>query len=48
MYWDGSVRKLQLDIKALEWIVATRTLLMQMNNRGQTKNDWLWVALQRD
>lgn len=47
MYWDGTVRKLKLDTKALEWIVPTRSLLMQMNNRGQTKNDWLWVALQK-
>jgi DNA helicase HerA-like ATPase len=46
MYWDGTVRKLKLDMKALDWIVPTRSLIMQMNNRGQTKNDWLWVALQ--
>lgn len=45
MYWDGSVRKLKVEQKALEWIVPQQRLVMQMNNRGQTKNDFIWVSL---
>lgn len=48
MYWDGSVRKLKVEQKALEWIVPQQKLVMQMNNRGQTKNDFIWVSLAGD
>ena len=47
MYWDGSVRKLKVEQKALEWIVPQQKLVMQMNNRGQTRNDFIWVNLGR-
>lgn len=45
MFWDGSVRKLKVEQKALEWIVPQQKMVMQMNNRGQTKNDFIWVSL---
>lgn len=45
MYWDGSVRKLKIEQRALEWIVPQKKLVMQMNNRGQTRNDFIWVNL---
>lgn len=45
MYWDGSVRKLKMKPEALEWIVPHHKMIMQMNNKGQTRNQFLWVAL---
>lgn len=45
MYWDGSVRKLKIKPEALEWIVAHQKMIVQMNNRGQTRNQFLWVGL---
>ena len=48
MYWDGSVRKLKVELKALEWIVPQQKLIMQMNNLGQTRNDFIWVSLAGD
>ena len=47
MFWDGSVRKLKMKIEALEWIVPHHKMIMQMNNRGQTRNQFLWVSLDR-
>lgn len=46
MYWDGSVRKLKMQQNALEWIVPHHKMIMQMNNRGQTRNQFLWVGLE--
>ena len=45
MYWDGSTRKLKVDMGSLEWIVPQQKMVMQMNNRGQTKSDFLLVNL---
>ena len=47
MYWDGSVRKLKMDQDALEWIVPHQRLVMQMNNRGETRNRFQWVTLSK-
>lgn len=44
MFWDGSVRKLKLEQKALEWIVPHKRLIMQINNKGETRNRFLWVT----
>jgi DNA helicase HerA-like ATPase len=48
MYWDGAVRKLKLENAALEWIIPHQRMVMQMNNRGATKNRFQWVALEKD
>lgn len=45
MYWDGSVRKLKMKPEALQWIVPHQKMIIQMNNRGQTRNQFLWVGL---
>lgn len=45
MYWDGTVRKLKCEMQALEWIVPHQKLIMQINNRAETKNKFTWVAL---
>lgn len=45
MYWDGSVRKLKVDMKALEWIVPQQKILIQMNNRGTSKNSFVYTVI---
>jgi DNA helicase HerA-like ATPase len=47
MFWDGSMRKLRLDQKALEWIVPHQKILVQVNNKGETKNNFTWTVLER-
>ena len=46
MYWDGSIRKLKIEQKALDWIVPHQKMVMQINNKGQMKNNFTWVGLQ--
>lgn len=45
MYWDGSVRKLKIDQKLLEWIVPHQQLVVQLNNKGETRNRFQGVLL---
>ena len=45
MYWDGSVRKLKVDMKALEWIVPQHKILVQIKNKGQGKNSFVYTNL---
>lgn len=45
MFWDGSARKLKLEQQALEWIVPHQKMLLQMNNKGETRNRFQWVLL---
>lgn len=45
MYWDGTVRKLKMEQEALEWIVPHKKLIMQMSNKGETRNTFQWVTL---
>lgn len=47
MFWDGSIRKLRLDQKALEWIVPHQKILVQVNNKGETKNGFSWTILEK-
>lgn len=48
MFWDGSVRKLKIDQSALEWIIPHQRLVMQINNKGELRNRFLWVILNKD
>lgn len=47
MFWDGSVRKLKLDLAALEWIVPHYKMLIQINNKAELKNRFIWTMLDR-
>jgi len=47
MYWDGTVRKLKMEAKALEWIVPHKKMVIQMGNRGETRNQFIWTNLER-
>lgn len=43
IYWDGSVRKLKIEQSMLEWIVPHQSLVVQINNKGETRNKFLSV-----
>ena len=45
MFWDGSVRKLKVEQPTLEWIVPHQQMVVQMNNKGETRNKFMWVLL---
>ncbi len=47
MFWDGSVRKLKIEQQALEWIVPHQKMVVQINNRGELRNKFTWVLLNR-
>lgn len=48
LFWDGSVRKLKIDQAALEWIVPHKNMVVQINNKGETRNKFAWVLLQNN
>lgn len=45
MFWDGSVRKLKVELQALEWIVPHQKMVVQINNKAELKNKFTWVSL---
>ena len=47
MFWDGSVRKLKIEQQALEWIVPHQKMVVQINNKAELRNRFIWVLLNR-
>jgi len=45
MFWDGSVRKLKVEQQALEWIVPHQKMVVQINNKAELKNRFIWTLL---
>lgn len=45
MFWDGSVRKLKIEQQALEWIVPHQKMVVQINNKAELKNRFIWTLL---
>ena len=45
MFWNGTVQKLKIDQAALEWIVPHQKMLVQINNKAELKNRYMWVLL---
>lgn len=45
MFWDGSVRKLKVEQQALEWIVPHQKMVVQISNKAELKNRFIWVSL---
>lgn len=43
MFWEGTIRKMKIQQAALEWIVPHRSLIMQLNNRGETRSRFICV-----
>lgn len=46
MYWAQSLNKLRIEQKLLEWVRPTKSLAVQMKERGSLKNRWRWVAIE--
>lgn len=43
MYWEGAMRKMKIEKRALEWIVPQRSMVVQLSNRGETRSRFTWV-----
>lgn len=46
MYWQGAARKMNLTEEAFKWIKLQKTMLVQLKEKGQAKNDWRWTIIQ--
>lgn len=44
-YWKQSATKMRLAEEALAWVRATKTMLVQLKTKGETKNDWYWTII---
>lgn len=47
MFWNGTVAKLKIEQQALEWIVPHKKMVVQINNKAELKNKFIWVSLQQ-
>ncbi len=47
MFWDGSVRKLKIEQQALEWIIPHQRMVVQINNKAELRNRFIWVLLKK-
>lgn len=44
-FWDKTVSKMKMPLDALEWIEPHHKMIMQMNQKGSSKNPFIWVEL---
>lgn len=42
-FWNNTINKLKLSQEALEWIIFHKRILIQINNKGDNKNDFIWA-----
>lgn len=42
IYWTGSINRLKLTEEALKWIIFHKRILIQLNTKGDSKNDFIW------
>jgi DNA helicase HerA-like ATPase len=45
MFWTPSVQKLKIEQQALEWIVPHQKMVVQINNKAELKNRFIWTLL---
>lgn len=44
-FWNGSVQKLKIEQSALEWIVPHKKMVLQINNKGELRNKFIWAHI---
>jgi len=47
IYWEKAARQMKMDPPLLEWIVPHQRMIVQMNNKGQTRNKFQGVVLEQ-
>lgn len=47
MYWQKASNQMKMDPQHLEWIVPHQRMIVQMNNKGQTRNRFQGVILEQ-
>lgn len=45
IFWNGSVQKLKIEQSALEWIVPHKKMVLQINNKGELRNKFIWAYI---
>lgn len=45
LFWNASVQKLKIELQALEWIVPHQKMVVQINNKAELKNRFVWTLL---
>lgn len=45
LFWNGSVQKLKIEQAALEWIVPHQKMVVQISNKAELKNRFIWTLL---
>lgn len=45
LFWKGAATKMNLPEEALKWITLQRTMMVQLKEKGQAKNDWRWTTI---
>jgi hypothetical protein len=45
MYWKPAASKMRIDEKLLAWIKPTKSMAVQLKERGESKNEWRWVLI---
>lgn len=44
-FWNGSVQKLKIEQSALQWIVPHKKMVLQINNKGELRNKFIWAYI---
>lgn len=44
-FWNGSVQKLKIEQSALEWIIPHKKMVLQINNKGELRNKFIWAYI---
>jgi hypothetical protein len=45
MYWKPAASRMRIDEKLLAWIKPTKSMAVQLKERGESKNEWRWVLI---
>lgn len=48
LFWTGAARKMNLPDGALQWIKLQQSMLVQLKEKGQSKNEWRWTIIGKE
>lgn len=46
-YWRSAATKMNVPEEAIRWVRLQQSMLVQLKEKGQAKNDWRWTLIQR-
>lgn len=45
MFWEGTIRRMRIDRAALEWIRPHRSMMVQLNHKGEARSRFIYTVL---